>query len=129
MGKWSNQDVTLEPIAFDGDAVVFTVSRLTVEDMLVLSKHFDTERGTMRFSSPMEVCAAASTVLPARVKAVSGYRKSDGEAMTLDEFLSAAKEFYFVPLISALFAALVGISVVGTSEKNLPAPSPESSEV
>lgn len=128
MGNWTNKPVALEPIKFDGDSVVFTASRLLVEDMMVLSKHFDQAKGVMRFNSPLEVCAMAGDILPKYIKSISGYT-IDGQPMTLDEFFMAVREFYFVPLVGELFGKLVLISSVGVQEKNSAAPSPESSEV
>jgi len=127
MAKWSNKPVVLEPISFDGDSVVFTAKRLLVEDMQTMSKFFNKERGAMVFNSPLEVCTLAAEIFPKYIVELQGLTKDDGTAVTRDEFLEAAKEFYFVPLISALFAGLMQISTVRSSEKNSAPPSPESS--
>jgi len=124
MGNWTKGSVKLEPIEFDGEQVVFHAKRLLVEDMLVLSKHFNGDK--MVFASPMEVCQTAAGILPKYLTAISGY-KVDGADMTLEEFLAAAQEFYFVPLVGALFGRLVAISTAKGMEKNLPPPSPASS--
>jgi hypothetical protein len=110
--------VRLDPIEFDGDKVVFTVKRLLVEDMLVLSKHFDADKKKMVFASPMEVCKTASEVLPKYVLAIDGYSKAVGTALTVAEFLEAAKEFYFVQLVGELFGHMVSISTAGVQAKN-----------
>lgn len=115
MGKWSS-NVVLEPIEFDGDKVVFSANRLLVDDMLVLSKYFDKDKGTIAFGSAMDVCKVAGEVLPKYITNITGMTKADNTPMTKDEFLQAAKEFYFVPLVGELFGRLVQASTVGSAD-------------
>jgi len=121
MGSWSSKPVVLPPIAFDGDDITFSVKRLLVEDMMLLSNHF--KDGKMVFESPMQVCETAAKILPKYVTAIEGMSTADG-AMTLEQFTEATAEFYFVPLIGELFAKLITVSTVGGQAKNSVPPSP-----
>jgi hypothetical protein len=126
MGNWTNKTVVLEPIEFDGDKIVFTVKRLLVEDMQVLSRFYDNSSGNLQFSSPLDVCKTAQEVFPKYVQAINGMSKEDGSAMTVEEFMEASKEFYFITLIGQLFAGLIAASTVKSKEKNSAPPSVES---
>lgn len=124
MGNWSTNGVVLEPIEFDGDSITFTVKRLLVEDMLVLSKYFSKETGALSFGSPLEVCQTAQEIFPKYIQDVRGLLKADNVAMTPEEFLGASKDFYFVPLVGQLFTALITASTVKAVEaKNSEPPS------
>ena len=124
MGNWSTNGVELEPIEFDGDSITFTVKRLLVEDMLVLSKYFNRETGALSFGSPLEVCQTAQEIFPKYIQKVGGMFKANGSAMTAEEFLTASKDFYFVPLVGQLFTALISASTVKATEaKNSEPPS------
>lgn len=118
MGNWTSKGVVLPPIEFDGDSVTFTVKRLLVEDMLTLSKHFDKANGTLKFESPLEVCQTAQSIFPKYVTGIVGMTNGDGGNVTVEEFIEASKEFYFVPLIGELFGALINASTVKAQEKN-----------
>lgn len=126
MGNWSSKPVVLEPIEFDGDKVVVTVKRLLVEDMQMLAKYFDRDKGTMRFESPLEMCKAASDIMPKYVTGIDGLIDGDGVRVTLEEFHKAVGEFYFVPLSGAIFQGLVRVSTAKAQEKNSAPPSAES---
>lgn len=117
--------MVLAPIEFDGDSITFTVKRLLVEDMLLLSKHFDKANGTMKFESPLEVCQTAQSIFPKYVTGIGGMTNCDGGNVTVEDFLVAAKEFYFVPLIGELFGALITASTAKVQEKNSAPPSVE----
>jgi len=117
MGSWSNKSVVLDPIEFDGDMIVFSTKRLLVEDMQILMKFYDKETGNLAFSDPLEVCKTAGSIFPNYITDVKGMF-SDGVEMSVTEFLEASKEFYFVPLIGALFGALISASTVKSKEKN-----------
>lgn len=123
MGNWC-PTVKLEPIEFDGDVVSVEASRLLVEDMADLMKNVDPVSKKLRFDDPSQVCSMASRLLPKYVKSFSGYIKADGTAMTREEFVAAASEFYFVPLVGRIFAALMAESTVGGAQaKNSVPPS------
>ena len=122
MGKWTN-DVTLQPIAFDGDSITFTVKRLLTEDMGVLLQHYDAEKGVIRFESQDKLAAVAAEIFPKYITGISGMTKADGTAFTVDEFVAVAKEFYFAPVIGQLFAQIMVASTVGAAEKNSEPPS------
>lgn len=123
MSKWL-PDVTLAPIAFDGDSVVFRIKRLLVEDLNVLMSNYDRATGKLLYKSPEEVAEIAAKVVPKYVLAVDGLRKGDGAPFTLEEFLSVIPEAYFMPLVGALLVGLMSESVV-KNEKNSVAPPPE----
>lgn len=126
MGKWS-ATVTLDSIVFDGDSITFTVNRMLTEDMTIMSKYFDPDTGKLKFNSNTEICEVAADLLPKRVVGMVGMTKADGSEFTLQEFNTAAKEFYFAPLLGELFAKLMSISVVGVQAKNSVPPLPEQS--
>lgn len=117
MGNWSAAAVQLDPIEFDGDKIVFTANRLKTTHIGVLLKHYDAERGTLVFSSQLEVIEAASQVLPEYIIGISGMTKGDGTEFSLEEFKNALGDFYFVPLVGEVLAGLVKASTV----KALPA--------
>lgn len=129
MGNWTNKTVVLEPLEFDGDKIVFTVKRLLVEDMQTLSKFFDGSSGSLKFNNPLDVCKTAQEIFPKYVTALNGLNKEDGSAVTVEEFMEASKEFYFVPLVGQLFASLISVSTVKSIEKNSVPPTVESSGV
>jgi len=118
MGNWSSKAVVLPPIEFDGDSIVFSVKRLLTEDMLVLMRNFNQGTGKLEFSNPLEVCQTAQLILPKYVTDIQGMSSADGIPVTAEEFIKAASEFYFVPLMGALLAALIDVSTVGTQAKN-----------
>lgn len=124
MGNWTSKTVTLPPIPFDGDQVAFTVKRLLTEDMLTLAKFYNQENGTLRFSNPIEVSKVAQEILPKYVVAMDGLLTAEGAKMGAAEFVEASKEFYFVPLVGALFGELISVSTVRAQEKNSVPPSP-----
>ncbi|OGC95828.1 MAG: hypothetical protein A2W25_15240 [candidate division Zixibacteria bacterium RBG_16_53_22] len=117
MGNWTS-NVILEPIEFDGDSIVFTCGRLTVEDMLALSKFFDQEKGVLRFDDQLQALNTAQGLIGKYVRRIDGMRMPDGASITVEQFSEVAREFYFVPLLGELLANLVTISTVGKSEKN-----------
>lgn len=125
MGNWT-KDVVLEPIDFDGDKVVVTVTRLLTEDMQMLRK-FQVD-GVFKFTDTMELCTTAAKIFPKYVVSVVGLLKADKTEMTRDEFLAASQEFYFVNLTASIFNKLISASVMGAQAKNSAPPSPESSE-
>lgn len=118
MGNWT-KEVRLPEIEFDGDTVVFTVTRMLVEDMQMLSKFFDKDSGTLKFTDNLEVCGLAKTILPRRVVKIEGMKKADGTDMTREEYLAVASEFYFAELNGQLFGELMSVSVVKQQEKKL----------
>lgn len=122
MGKWTEQ-VELPPIKFDGDDVVFSVSRLTVADMAEVMQYFDA--ATQKLSLKQEeLCALAAKLVPKYVNNLVGMTKADGTAWTREEFIKvASQEFYFVSLVGELLGSLVSVSVVGSAEKNSEPPS------
>lgn len=118
MGNWSSKGVVLPPIEFDGDSITFTVKRLLVEDMMVLSKHFNQKNGALQFESPLEVCQTAQSIFPKYVQGINGMLDEDGKPVTVEGFVEATKEFYFVPLIGELFTSLLTVSTVKAQAKN-----------
>lgn len=126
MGQWSSKPVKLDPIAFDGDNITFTVKRLLVPDMMVLNKYIVGDK--LAFSAPLEMVNVATEILPKYVIGIDGMT-ADGEAVTPEQFINSIGEFYFVPLIGQLFTALIAASTVGQQTKNSAPPSPNSSEV
>lgn len=117
MGHWTKHGVRLPAIEFDGDSIVFEVTRLRTEDMLELSKFYDKTKGAMVFGSPAEVCTVAAAILPKYIKSIDGMT-ADGAPVTVELFETMVSEFYFVPLIGALLAHLITVSTVGAQEKN-----------
>lgn len=117
MGNWTNKPIQLPEIQFDGDDITFTVKRLLVEDMLVLSKHFNAEKGVLSFGSPLEVCKTAQELFPKYVVGVAGLQTAEATPVSLAEFLEAVKDFYFVPLVGELFTALIVASTVKADER------------
>ena len=106
-----------------------TATRLLVEDMAELMNNVDPVTKKLRFENQSQVCSMASRLLPKYLKSISGYKKADGSAMSLEEFIAATTEFYFVPLVGVIFAELMAASTVkATQEKNSAAPSPVLSE-
>lgn len=115
MGKWT-PTVKLGPIEFDGDMVTVDATRLLVEDMAELMKNVDPVSRKLRFDDPAQVCSMASRILPKYLKSFSGYAKADGSVMSLEEFITAASEFYFVPLVGRIFAELMAESTVSKQQ-------------
>lgn len=124
MGNWTN-NVTLDPIEFDGDKVVVTVTRLLTEDMQMLRKY--QVDGVFKFTDTLELCSIAAKLFPKYVVGVTGLLKADKTEMTREEFLAVVQEFYFVNLVASIFNKLISASIVGLQEKNSVPPSPESS--
>lgn len=119
MGSWSNKAVRLEPIEFDGDAIHFQVKRLRIEDASVVMKFYDREAKRMRFNDPMELVAAAASIIPKYVVEVEGMKDAEGAHLTVEQFAEASKDFYFMPLLSQLFVGLMTVSVMSKAdEKN-----------
>lgn len=127
MANWSNKAVVLPAIPFDGDKVVFTAKRLLVEDMQVMAKFWDRASGKLVFKDPLDVSKTAAELVPKYIVGISGLIDSDGVTVSLESFKESASEFYFVPLMGALFAELMSISTAKGHEKNSAPPSPESS--
>ena len=128
MGNWASKGVTLDPIDFDGDSITFVVKRLLVEDMQILLKFYKPESGTLAFDDPLEVCRTAQGIFPRYILSQIGMKKEDGTEFTLEEFNEATSEFYFVPLVGALFGALIGASTLKGQEKNSVPPTLKLSE-
>lgn len=125
MGNWTSKSVVLEPIEFDGDSITFHVKRLLVEDMQVLAKYFDGSKGMMSFDNPLDVCKTAQEIFPKYVTGIKGLLDAEGHEVSVEQFLEASKEFYFVPLIGELFAKLIDVSTAKAQLKNSAPPSPE----
>jgi hypothetical protein len=128
MGNWTNKAVPLDEIEFDGDKIQFFARRMLVEEMQLLSKYHDKASGKLKFDDPLEVCTVAQSFFPRALVGVKGLRSGEGVEMTIEDFLEASKEFYFVPLIGEVFAKLIAISTIKASAKNSVPPTPESSE-
>lgn len=116
MGNWTSGGVVLDAINFDGDDIIITATRLTVKDMMLLSKFFDKEKGVMRFNNPLEVCETAAVILPQHIVSISGCKKQDGTEVTKEEFNAAMGEFYFVPMIGELFTKLMAVSTLNPEQ-------------
>lgn len=123
MGKWT-ATVTLEPIEFDGDQIVFNVNRLLTKDMGEMAKHYNESEGKLQFTSNAEVCTLAANIFPQYVNSVSGMVDGNGTQIDKERFIQIAQEFYFAPLVGQLFGKLMEISVVGAQAKNSAPPSP-----
>ena len=127
MGNWNSSGVTLPPIEFDGDSITFVVSRLLMEDMLVIKKHIDVEKGVLRFNDPLELISLAKITLPKYIKSMSGLKDSAGVEVPLETFLTAClPEVYFSALVGQLFADLLSVSSARGLEKKSGALSPDS---
>lgn len=110
MGNWVSPTVTLEPINFDGDSIVFKARRLTVASMSKLAGHFDGSK--LSFATQLDLAAVAATVLPDHIEAQAGWKKPDGSEFSREEFVPLFGEFYFAPLVGELLTKLIDASTV-----------------
>ena len=120
MGNWT-PSVTLDPIPFDGDQIIFTSHRIQVDDMVTLSKNMTIEKDgevKISFSESMEVCKVASEILPKALVNVEGMTLGDNTPVNLEKFCElVSTEFYFIPLVGDLLKALMDISSVSEEEE------------
>ncbi len=114
MSKWVAKPVAFE-VDFDGDHISITADRLKIKDMSALvGKRFD-------LSTPegqMGVCEIGAEILPKYLKTFDGLIDADGNAISLDVYLSNLDEFYFAPLTASILLNLIGASSIKGNEKN-----------
>lgn len=97
---------------FDGETVRYTLRRMTNQQLMSLAPSFGSEDANIVFRTARLV-KEAREVLQACVSDVSGYRDSDGTAVTFETML---EEAYFLPLIDKMLGHLWRVSVVSEDE-------------
>lgn len=114
MSKWINKPVEIA-VAFDGDEVKATASRLLVSDMASLvGKKFDLNTT----EGQIGITQVGADVLPRYLKTFDGLTDAEGAPIPLDVYLSNINEFYFAPLTASLLMALIAESSIKAQEKN-----------
>jgi len=106
---------------FDGDEIKVTFNRLKTSDFRLMASHLEVDKdtgmptGKVSFESQMDMIAKAIEILPARVESMTGLKDDQGNELS---FVDIVNEQYFMGLVSEIFAAVMGASIVSDEKKS-----------